>query len=131
METKQNSFVDRQRLAVSKSGAKSSNVNEDSERPLTTVRGVLSTTLKDHQRLAVIPSDPNTPTLGSLRFHYVGGDAPEFFVNDHPESQHIIQNPNISPRIPGNSTRGKLPNKFNARQTSFLYWRMAFWRGNS
>ena len=35
-------------------------------------------------------------------------NAPEFFVNDHPESQHITQN----------------PGKFNTRQASFLKARM-------
>ena len=38
METKQNTFGDRQRLAVSKFGAESSNLNEDFERPLTAMK---------------------------------------------------------------------------------------------
>ena len=38
MERKQNTFGDRERLAVSKFGAKSSNLNEDFERPSTTMK---------------------------------------------------------------------------------------------
>ena len=38
VETKQNTFGDRQRLAVNKFGAKGSNLNEDFERPLTTMK---------------------------------------------------------------------------------------------
>ena len=56
---RQNTFGDRQRLAVSTFGAKSSNLNE---RRWKTVNGHerLSTTLKDSQRPAVILKDPET-----------------------------------------------------------------------
>ena len=52
MKTKQNTSGWR-RLAVSKFDAKSSYLNEDFERPLTT--------MNDCPRLAVIPNDPDTP----------------------------------------------------------------------
>ena len=38
IETTQNTFGDRQRLAVSKFGSKSSSLNKDFERPLTTMK---------------------------------------------------------------------------------------------
>ena len=60
-----NTFGDRQRLAVSKFDAKSSSLNEDFERPLTTMKD--STTLIDRQRLAVIPNDPDTPVTAKDR----------------------------------------------------------------
>ena len=59
METEQNTFGDRQRLAMSKFGAKSSNLNKDFERPLKT--------MKDSQRLAVIPNDPDIPMISKDR----------------------------------------------------------------
>ena len=76
METKQNTFGDRQRLAVIKSGTKSSNLNEDFER--------LSTTLKDRQRLAVILNDPYTPMTAKDRQRHpaTGNDYMEPGLND-------------------------------------------------
>ena len=78
METKQDTFGDRQRLAVSTLGAKSSKwrlwktVN-DHER--------LLTTLKDRQRLAVIPNDPDTPMTAKDRQRHPATD------NDYMETR--------------------------------------------
>ena len=53
---------------MSKSGAKSSNLTEDFER--------LSTTLKNRQRLAVIPNDPDIPmTAKDRQRHSATGNA--------------------------------------------------------
>ena len=72
METKQDTSGDCQRLAVSKFGAKSGNLNEDFER--------LSTTLKGRHRLAVIPNDPDTPVTAKDRQRHSATD------NNHMES---------------------------------------------
>ena len=77
----QNTFGDRQRLAVSKFGAKNSNLNE---RLWKTVNGHerLSTTLKDSQRLAVIAEDPETRmTAKDRQQHSATG-------NDYMETRH-------------------------------------------
>ena len=80
---KQNTFGDRQRLAVSKFGAKSSNLNE---RLWKTVNGHerLSTTLKDSQRLAVIPKDPETRMTSKDRQQHsaTGNDYMEARLNN-------------------------------------------------
>ena len=67
METKQINFGDRQRPLKAVNdwhrvslALKVANLNEDFERPLTTMKDC-STTLKDRQRLAVISKDPDTP----------------------------------------------------------------------
>ena len=78
-----NTFGDRQRLAVSKFGAKSSNLNE---RPWKTVNGHgrLSTTLKDSQRLAVIAEDPETrmTTKDRQQHSATGNDYMETRLNN-------------------------------------------------
>ena len=80
---KQNTFGDRQRLAVSKFGAKSSNLNKrlwktvnDHER--------LSTTLKYSQRLAVILKDPETRMTSKDRQQHsaTGNDYMETRLNN-------------------------------------------------
>ena len=80
---KQNTFGDRRRLAVSKSGAKSSNLNE---RLWKTVNGHerLSTTLKDRQWLAVIPKDPETRLTAKDRQQHsaTGNDYMETRLNN-------------------------------------------------
>ena len=68
------------RLAVSKFGAKSSNLNEDFERPLTTMK-----TINDPERpgqlLAVIPKEPETPMTAKDRQQHQATD------NDYMEAR--------------------------------------------
>ena len=79
----QKTFGDRQRLVVSKFGAKSSNLNE---RLWKTVNGHerLSTTLKDSQRLAVIAEDPETRITAKDRQQHsaTGNDYMETRLNN-------------------------------------------------
>ena len=81
METKQllrppTTSKDRQRLAESKFGAKSSNLNEDFERPLTTMK-----TVKDTKRPPATGSDFQRPRYSKDR------ERPSTTLSDYIETR--------------------------------------------